>query len=59
MFMMMNGARIFTGLIGLSLAGAAYENARTYAYERVQGTNISKIRDPEAPRVTIVEHPAV
>ncbi len=59
MFIMMNGARIFTGLIGLSLAGAAYENARTYAYERVQGTNISKIRDPEAPRVTIVEHPAV
>ena len=59
MFMMMNGARIFTGLIGLSLAGAAYENARTYAYERVQGTNISKIRDLEAPRVTIIEHPAV
>ncbi|GIT63168.1 MAG: hypothetical protein Ct9H300mP21_07140 [Pseudomonadota bacterium] len=28
MFMMMNGARIFTGLIGLSLAGAAYENAK-------------------------------
>ena len=59
MFLMMNGARIFTGLIGLSLAGAAYENARAYAHERVQGTHISKIRDPEAPRVSIVEHPAV
>jgi len=59
MFLMMNGARIYTGLIGLALGGAAYENAKTYAQERVQGTNISKIRDPEAPRVTIVEHPAV
>ena len=59
MFLMMNGARIFTGLIGLALGGAAYENAKTYAQERVQGINISKIRDPDAPRVTIVEHPAV
>ena len=59
MFLMMNGARIYTGLIGLALGGAAYENAKTYAQERVQGINISKIRDPDAPRVTIVEHPAV
>ena len=59
MFQMMNTARIFTGLIGLSLAGAAYENAKTYAHERVQGTNISKIRDLNAQRVSIIEHPAV
>ncbi|MDG1178094.1 MAG: acyl-CoA dehydrogenase family protein, partial [SAR324 cluster bacterium] len=59
MFLMMNGARIYTGLIGLSLGGAAYENAKTYAQERVQGTHISKIRDPEAPKVSIVNHPAV
>jgi hypothetical protein len=59
MFLMMNGARIYTGLIGLALGGAAYENAKTYAQERVQGTNISKIRDPEAPKVSIVNHPAV
>jgi len=59
MFMMMNGARIFTGLIGLSLGGAAYENAKSYAYERVQGKQILKIRDPKAPCVAIVEHPAV
>ncbi len=59
MFLMMNGARIYTGLIGLSLGGAAYENAKTYAQERVQGTHISKISDPEAPKVSIVNHPAV
>ena len=59
MFLMMNGARIYTGLIGLALGGAAYENARAYAHERVQGTHISKIRDPDAPRVSIVNHPAV
>ena len=59
MFLMMNGARIYTGLIGLSLGGAAYENARAYAHERIQGTHISKIRDPDAPKVSIVNHPAV
>ena len=59
MFQMMNTARIFTGLIGLSLGGAAYENAKTYAHERVQGTNISKTRDLNAQRVSIIEHPAV
>ncbi len=59
MFLMMNGARIYTGLIGLALGGAAYENAKTYAKERIQGSLISKIRDPAAPKVSIVKHPAV
>ncbi len=59
MFQMMNGARIFTGLIGLSLGGAAYENAKTYAHERIQGTNISNKRELDSQRVSIFEHPAV
>ena len=59
MFQMMNTARIFTGLIGLSLGGAAYENAKTYAHERVQGTIISKMRDLNSQSVPIIKHPAV
>ncbi|MBC8258852.1 MAG: acyl-CoA dehydrogenase [SAR324 cluster bacterium] len=59
MFQMMNGARIYTGLIGLSQGGAAYEYAKAYAQERVQGTLISKMREPGAEKVSIVEHPAV
>ena len=41
------------------MGGAAYENAKAYAHERVQGTNISKIRDLNAKSVSIIEHPAV
>jgi len=59
MFQMMNHARLYTGLIGLSLGGAAYENARAYSKVRLQGKKISEIRNPEAPRVAIVNHPAV
>jgi len=59
MFQMMNDARLYTGLIGLSLGGAAYENARSYSKSRQQGKKISEIRDPNSPRVAIVNHPAV
>ena len=59
MFLMMNGARMYTALIGLALGGAAYENAKTYAKERIQGSLISTIRDPQAPKVSIENHPAV
>ena len=59
MFQMMNEARLYTGLIGLSLGGAAFENAMFYSKEREQGTKISKTRNGKSPRVTIVNHPAV
>ena len=59
MFLMMNGARMYTALIGLALGGAAYENAKTYSKERIQGSLISTIRDPQAPKVSIENHPAV
>ena len=59
MFLMMNGARMYTALIGLALGGAAYENAKTYSKERIQGSLISTIRDPQATKVSIENHPAV
>ncbi|MBX7113790.1 MAG: acyl-CoA dehydrogenase [Myxococcaceae bacterium] len=59
MFRMMNGARIAVGLQGLSLASSAYLNALEYARDRKQGPHFSKFKDPNAPRVAIIEHPDV
>jgi alkylation response protein AidB-like acyl-CoA dehydrogenase len=59
MFHMMNGARIEVGLQGASIAGAAYEQALAYAKERLQSRHWTKMKDPEAPQVPIIEHPDV
>jgi alkylation response protein AidB-like acyl-CoA dehydrogenase len=59
MFHMMNGARIEVGLQGASLAGAAYEQALAYAKERLQSKHWTKMKDPDAPQVPIIEHPDV
>ncbi len=59
MFGMMNEARIMVGIQGLASASAAYENALAYAKERVQGNNVKSFGDPNAPKVTINQHPDV
>ncbi len=59
MFQMMNEARIGVGLQGLSQAAAAYTSALQYSKERIQGTDILLMKDPNAPRVPIIEHPDV
>ncbi len=59
MFKMMNAARLLVGLQGMSLAGAAYQYALAYAKERIQGTDIREMKDPDARRVPIIEHPDV
>ncbi len=56
MFRMMNGARIAVGVQGLSVASTAYLNALAYARERLQGSSVKNFRDPDAPRVAIIEH---
>ena len=54
MFTMMNHARLNVGIQGLAICERAYQLAKTYARERIQG---------EAPgekgRVTIIHHPDV
>lgn len=59
MFQMMNEARIGVGTQGLAVGSAAFQYARHYVHERVQGADIDKFRDAEAPRVPIVVHPDV
>jgi alkylation response protein AidB-like acyl-CoA dehydrogenase len=59
MFQMMNGARILVGVQGVATASSAYLNALEYARERKQGAAITAGRDPNAPRVPIIQHPDV
>ena len=59
MFQMMNEARIATGLQGLTSASIAYLHALQYTKERLQGSSLMDFKNPEAPRVAIIEHPDV
>ena len=56
MFRMMNGARIAVGVQGIAVASTAYLNALAYARERLQGASVRQFKDPNAPRVAIIEH---
>ena len=59
MFQMMNEARIATGLQGLCSGSIAYLHALQYAKDRLQGSSLMDFKNPEAPRVAIIEHPDV
>ena len=59
MFQMMNEARIHVGLQGVGMANAAYQAALGYAKERLQGPDIKEFKNPDAPKVPIIQHPDV
>ncbi len=59
MFDMMNGARLGSGLKGLSYASASYLIALDYARERVQGRDLMDHSNRDAKPVTIINHPDV
>jgi alkylation response protein AidB-like acyl-CoA dehydrogenase len=59
MFQMMNEARISVGLQGAAQANAAYQAALAFAKDRLQGSDIRKMKDPDAPKVPIMKHPDV
>lgn len=59
MFRMMNGARIAVGIQGIGLLTGAYHNALDYAKERKQGASFKHWKDPNQPRVSIIEHPDI
>jgi hypothetical protein len=56
MFRMMNFSRIAVGIQGVGVASTAYLNALAYARERLQGSSVRHFKDPNAPRVPIIEH---
>ncbi|MDH5670941.1 MAG: acyl-CoA dehydrogenase [Myxococcales bacterium] len=59
MFQMMNRARILVGTQGVAAGSGAFLSALEYARERKQGSSVKAGRDPDAPRVPIIEHPDV
>jgi len=56
MFQMMNEARIGVGLQSLAAASMAYLHALQYSKERLQGSSLLNMKNPEAPRVPIIQH---
>jgi len=59
MFSMMNTERIAVGIQGLAVAEASYQNAVTYARERLQGRAPKGPQHPEKPADPIIVHPDV
>jgi acyl-CoA dehydrogenase len=56
MFIMMNAARFGVGVEGVGIAERAFQRARQYARERIQGTELGA---KDAKRVPIIRHPDV
>lgn len=56
MFRMMNGARISVGMQGLTSSSIAYLHSLKYAKERLQGSSLMDMKNPEAPKVPILQH---
>ena len=59
MFTMMNVARIGVGIQGLAQADVAYQNALTYAKERLQGRAVTGTENPEGPADPLIVHPDI
>ncbi|HDM76255.1 MAG TPA: acyl-CoA dehydrogenase [Deltaproteobacteria bacterium] len=59
MFHMMNEARQLVGSQGLAAGSSAYLESLSYARERIQGVHFTQMKNPEAPRVPIIEHPDI
>lgn len=59
MFTMMNEARLGVGMQGIAQSEIAYQNARDYALERVQGRSLTGPKNPEKPADPLIVHPDV
>ena len=59
MFVMMNEARLGTGLQGHSIGSAAYQAAVEFAKDRLQGRSLTGPKNPEGPADPIIVHPDV
>nr|WP_298251167.1 acyl-CoA dehydrogenase C-terminal domain-containing protein [uncultured Halomonas sp.] len=59
MFTMMNAARIGVGIQGLGLTEASFQNALTYARDRLQMRGLSGTQAPDKAADPIIVHPDV
>ena len=59
MFTMMNEARLGVGLQGYAVAEAAYQMARAYAKDRLQGRAVTGAANPSGPADPLIVHPDI
>jgi alkylation response protein AidB-like acyl-CoA dehydrogenase len=59
MFMIIEFARMMVGTKAIAALSTGYLNALDYAKTRVQGSDLTRMLDKTAPRVTIMNHPDV
>ncbi len=59
MFTMMNEARLGVGLQGYAQAEIAYQNALAYALDRLQGRDVTGVKNPEGPADPLIVHPDI
>ncbi|MFO0388635.1 MAG: acyl-CoA dehydrogenase C-terminal domain-containing protein [Alphaproteobacteria bacterium] len=59
MFTMMNAARLYVGVQGLGIAEVAYQNALSYAKDRLQMRALTGAKMPDKPADPIIVHPDV
>jgi len=59
MFKIIEFARMMVGTKAIATLSAGYQQALSYAKERVQGGDMKVMNDKASPRVTIIKHPDV
>ena len=59
MFTMMNEARLGVGMQGLAQAEVAYQNALEYAKDRLQGRDVTGVKNPDGPADPLIVHPDI
>jgi hypothetical protein len=59
MFTMMNGARLGVGIQGMALGETAYQTARQYAIDRLQGRSLKGAQFPDKPADPLIVHPDI
>ncbi len=59
MFTMMNEARIGVGMQGMAQADIAFQNALDYAKDRLQGRDVTGVKNPDGPADPLIVHPDI
>ncbi|MDZ4395930.1 acyl-CoA dehydrogenase C-terminal domain-containing protein [Cypionkella sp.] len=59
MFTMMNEARLGVGLQGYAVAEAAYQNSLAYAKDRLQGRDVTGVKNPSGAADPLIVHPDI
>ncbi|MCG7493553.1 acyl-CoA dehydrogenase C-terminal domain-containing protein [Thalassobius sp. Cn5-15] len=59
MFTMMNEARLGVGMQGVAQSEVAYQNAVIYANDRLQGRDVTGVKNPDGPADPLIVHPDV